>query len=258
MATYVISDIHGNLTAFKKLLETVNFKYTGEDKLYLLGDYVDWGPQPLESLLFVMELTKKYPNLIFPLLGNHDLMFIEQLDLLKKDSDDIYINWLYNNGGFVTFNQYLNLSNEQKQEVEEFLRSLPFRGECEVNNKKYLLAHACPVDEFIYDNSLSEKENTDIYEDKRQTATWNRITRKVNSVIKWYDKEGIYENFICGHTITENLDFDKDHFVIINKENNYINIDCGAKIIGYEQFWQEPQARLAMLRLDDFEVFYER
>lgn len=258
MATYIISDIHGNLDAFKKLLDKVNFKYNGEDKLYLLGDYVDWGPKPLESLLFVMELNKNYPNIIFPLLGNHDLMFIEQLDMLKTDPEDRYFNWLYNNGGYDTFKEYLELSNEKKQEVEDFLRNLPYREECEVNNKKYLLAHACPVDEFIYDESLSEEDNAYEYEHKRQTATWNRITRKVSSVIRWYDKEGIYENFICGHTITENLDEEKDHFVIINRENNYINIDCGAKIIGHEEFWEEPHGRLAMLRLDDFEVFYEK
>ena len=61
MATYIISDIHGNLDVFKELLKTIDFKYDGTDQLYLLGDYVDWGPKSLETLFFVMELTQKYP-----------------------------------------------------------------------------------------------------------------------------------------------------------------------------------------------------
>ena len=59
-------------------LEKINFKYDGTDKLYLLGDYVDWGPKSLETLLFVKELSEKY-DFIFPLIGNHDLMFLEQI-----------------------------------------------------------------------------------------------------------------------------------------------------------------------------------
>jgi len=43
MSTYVISDIHGELDAFKEMLEKINFKYDGTDELHIIGDMVDWG-----------------------------------------------------------------------------------------------------------------------------------------------------------------------------------------------------------------------
>ena len=43
MSTYVISDIHGQLYAFKKMLNKIDFKFDGTDELHILGDMVDWG-----------------------------------------------------------------------------------------------------------------------------------------------------------------------------------------------------------------------
>ncbi len=42
MATYVISDIHGEYELFIKLLEKIRF--TSADTLYVLGDVIDRGP----------------------------------------------------------------------------------------------------------------------------------------------------------------------------------------------------------------------
>ncbi|MFT5168289.1 MAG: serine/threonine protein phosphatase 1, partial [Saprospiraceae bacterium] len=42
MKQYAISDIHGCAKTFKALLEQISF--SKEDVLYLLGDYVDRGP----------------------------------------------------------------------------------------------------------------------------------------------------------------------------------------------------------------------
>ena len=42
---YVMSDLHGQYNAFLKMLELINF--TDEDELYILGDIIDRGPNPL-------------------------------------------------------------------------------------------------------------------------------------------------------------------------------------------------------------------
>ena len=42
MAKYAISDIHGCLKSFQALLEKIDLKK--EDELFLLGDYIDRGP----------------------------------------------------------------------------------------------------------------------------------------------------------------------------------------------------------------------
>ena len=53
MSTYVISDIHGQYKAYKKMLREIDFK--PEDTLYVLGDAIDRGPNGIKVL--ITELT---------------------------------------------------------------------------------------------------------------------------------------------------------------------------------------------------------
>ena len=46
MATYVISDIHGEYERFMELLEEIELKDT--DTLYVLGDVLDRGEHPIK------------------------------------------------------------------------------------------------------------------------------------------------------------------------------------------------------------------
>ena len=48
MATYVIGDIHGEFEQLKILLETM--KFNDNDELYVMGDVVDRGPDPIKTL----------------------------------------------------------------------------------------------------------------------------------------------------------------------------------------------------------------
>ena len=58
MATYVITDIHGEYDKFTTLLEKIDLK--DMDTLYILGDVVDRGPNPVKTLLKLMEM----PNVV--------------------------------------------------------------------------------------------------------------------------------------------------------------------------------------------------
>lgn len=58
MATYVISDIHGEYDKFITQLEKIDLK--DSDTLYILGDVVDRGPNPVKTLLKLMEM----PNVV--------------------------------------------------------------------------------------------------------------------------------------------------------------------------------------------------
>ena len=53
----VISDIHGHLDRFQALLKKV--KYTPEDYLIILGDFVEKGDQVIETIHYVQELSKR-------------------------------------------------------------------------------------------------------------------------------------------------------------------------------------------------------
>lgn len=235
-------------------MKEINFKYDGSDKLYLLGDYVDWGPKSIETLLFVMELTNKY-SFIEAIIGNHDLMFLEQIKGYKKNPKNQDMNWLYNNRGLNTWEQFLLLSKEKQDEIETYLDKLDYRIESKINNKSFLMAHACPVQKFEYDENQSKEDNLWEFLHLRNEAVWERIIRKVPNVIEWYnhcEKDNKYDMFICGHTINSDLKIN------INEDRGYIDIDCGAKVLGYKGFEESEKACLAALRLEDYKEFYQK
>lgn len=58
IATYVISDIHGQYDMFMELIDKIDLKQT--DTLYVLGDILDRGPHPIKVLKKLMEM----PNAI--------------------------------------------------------------------------------------------------------------------------------------------------------------------------------------------------
>ena len=62
---YIVSDIHGCYEQYLALLEKIHFFEA--DELYVLGDVVDRGPEPIKVLQDMM----KRPNVIF-ILGNHE------------------------------------------------------------------------------------------------------------------------------------------------------------------------------------------
>ena len=67
IAIYVISDIHGEYDLFMKMLEKIKFQDI--DTLYILGDILDRGPNPIQLLRRLMEM----PNAI-PIVGRVFLM----------------------------------------------------------------------------------------------------------------------------------------------------------------------------------------
>jgi serine/threonine protein phosphatase 1 len=70
MARYASTDLHGCLATFRHLLEhTLHLQPT--DELYLLGDYVNKGPDSRGVLDYLMQLTARGYQ-VHCLRGNHD------------------------------------------------------------------------------------------------------------------------------------------------------------------------------------------
>ncbi|PJJ52852.1 metallophosphoesterase [Hymenobacter chitinivorans] len=70
MARYVTTDIHGCLHTFRHLVEKV-LALRPQDELYLLGDYVNKGPDSRGLLDYLMQLTAQGYQ-VQSLRGNHD------------------------------------------------------------------------------------------------------------------------------------------------------------------------------------------
>lgn len=68
MATYAIGDLQGCFTPFQRLLDLIRFD-PAYDKLWLVGDIVNRGPDSLALLRYV----KQAGDTIITVLGNHDL-----------------------------------------------------------------------------------------------------------------------------------------------------------------------------------------
>ena len=55
MATYAIGDIQGSYNEFRRLLDLINFN--SKDKLWLVGDIVNRGPDSLFLLRFLRTIS---------------------------------------------------------------------------------------------------------------------------------------------------------------------------------------------------------
>ncbi|RSK48048.1 metallophosphoesterase family protein [Hymenobacter rigui] len=70
MARYVTTDLHGCLLSFRQLVEH-RLKLRPQDELYVLGDYVNKGPDSRGVLDYLMQLPQRGYRVVC-LRGNHD------------------------------------------------------------------------------------------------------------------------------------------------------------------------------------------
>ena len=123
MRVLVFSDIHSNFEALKSMLGETKFDYS-----IFLGDAVDYGPQPCETLDLVME------NSDVRLMGNHDRAVaynedcrcaLEMHDLSEYTRENISRKLL---------------SNEDIEHLKSFRENYVI----EIDNLKIYSAHASP------------------------------------------------------------------------------------------------------------------
>ena len=230
MATYVMADIHGEYDRYLAMLELINF--TDQDTLYLLGDLIDRGPDPVR-LLKDVELRSN----VFCLAGNHELMAIDLLESLlveiSEENASSHINeqlmqkWMeyQRNGGGITLRQFQLLSKEERFDLLDFLKEFVLVDAIDVGEKTFVLSHTGNIHP---DKCLSEHSAEEL---AFARADYEKKVFKIPNVY-----------VVGGHTPTLAL-IGKPR---IFKKNNCINIDCGATFGG----------KLACLRLEDFEEFY--
>lgn len=234
MATYIISDIHGQYEMFIDLLDQIALRDT--DTLYVLGDVLDRGPHPIQTLIKLMEM----PNAVC-LVGNHELMALDSLKFMMQEITEESIKmldaemlngslvWAENNGGQTTIDEFRALERIEQYEVIEYLEDLLVYEELQVAGKDFVLVHAGLGGYYpgrdIEDYSLKE-------------LVWDRAE---------YDIQYFPDKYVVtGHTPTQYIKENSRPGFIYGK-NNHIAIDCGSTI---------PGGRLAAICLDTGEEFY--
>lgn len=211
---YVISDIHGCYQQYMALLDKIHFSES--DKLYVLGDAADRGPEPIKVLL---DLQRR-KNVTY-ILGNHDYLFLyflgkHGLDLADKNlaecaPEDIadFRMWL-EDGGVTTARQYIQLEPEKRKAINDFLENAKGYAVIENVGKKYVLVHA-GISGFEEGKPLEEYDIIDF------------INRRTDYSRRYYSDRDTF--VITGHTPT--ISFRKDRRPEIYTGNGHIAIDCG-------------------------------
>ena len=235
MSTFVIGDIHGEYEQLVTLIKKMNVAY--DDDLYILGDVVDRGPNPIKTLKYLMTL----PNCIC-IAGNHEIMALSCMkymlnevtaDFIKDISEEEIgkiLEW-NENGAATTVAEFSKLSMEERNDIIDFMEEFDAFAELEVNGIDYILVHAglanFSKEKYIDEYSISE-------------LVWGRTD---------YSKP-YYDDIIVvtGHTPTQVIK-ENPRPGYIFKGNNHIAIDCCA-------FSEE--GRLAGICLETGEEFYSR
>lgn len=130
MIRYAISDIHGCSKTFKALLEKIQLSKT--DELYLLGDYVDRGPNSKGVIDYIWQLQKEGYT-VNCLKGNHEEMMIQARH--HSGAKNMWIK----NGGFETL-QSFNTVDVRDVSLDYFSWMVQLPLYFEVEN--YILVHA--------------------------------------------------------------------------------------------------------------------
>ena len=129
---YVMSDLHGCYEEYMQALKEINF--TDDDILYVDGDVLDRGPEPIRILQDMMMRTN-----VYPLLGNHEYMALqvlrklgveitdESIAALQEEDLEAFRNWM-NDGGETTVRQFCACSEDEREMILEYLEEFSLIG----------------------------------------------------------------------------------------------------------------------------------
>ncbi len=243
MSTYVCSDIHGCYTKFKKMLKKINFSLA--DTMYILGDIIDRGPESITMLQDIMSRKN-----IIALLGNHEYMMFNAI--MSGDLNLIKL-WL-KNGGSSTFDEYRKLSEDDRNEILDYILNMPIIiDNVLVNGKTFYLTHS----HYIYGDVPQKNNLSNIPAKQLEQAIWKRFDMNVNITNTLEFKKHQNKYMIAGHTCSyiyhnENILNIPMHIYFGHKQH-YINVDCGCSFYAKKG---NPNGRLGCLRLEDFKEFY--
>ncbi len=148
--TFVIGDVHGCLEELDRLLTQIqpNLK---QDRLVMLGDYIDRGPHSCQVVSKLMQLQQQFGKEHVVLLrGNHEQMAIDYYE--NGNSCFLY------NGGQATLRSFVNNGEDLAHHID-FFQGLPLYFEDD--HFIYVhggIKHGCAMEEQIESDLLWIRE----------------------------------------------------------------------------------------------------
>lgn len=230
---YVMSDIHGDLVKFHRMLELIRF--SDDDTLYVLGDVLDRGRFSFDLLREIMQDDQ----MVF-ICGNHEKMFMDyyllcmehiEKGMIDKDlpllwqmsySKEFVAELWMGNGGRASIQNSRKYTNDDFKIFYDFLAAAPLYKEVTVGDQAFYLVHGKP----------SKEQDPDEF-------MWGQIER---GDVFFDDKIVVF-----GHVPTAH--YQDAAPMSIWKCDDKIGIDCGCG-------WQKSGGRLGCLCLDTMEEFY--
>ena len=216
---FAIGDIHGCYKTFKKLVEK-KIKLKKNDQLFLLGDYIDKGPDSKKTLDYIIKLIRKGYQ-VYPLRGNHE----ETLIYTTKYESKQILKWL------VRGSPNLLIKGVLRRKYRKFIESLPYYYQLDNS----FLVHA----NFNYN---AEKP----FKDKKMML-WKRKFDYNSKILK-------NKKLIHGHQPTEIERIKKSI-----KKRRVICLDNGVNYIKKHKIYDYKQmGNLCALNLDTFDLTIQK
>ncbi|MFT7588835.1 MAG: serine/threonine protein phosphatase 1 [Limisphaerales bacterium] len=226
MALYAIGDVHGCLKTLDKLINALAL--TSSDKLILLGDYIDRGPDSKGVLDLVRKLSNESDSCI-ALKGNHEAMMHRAV---VDPTGFYYPSWMVN-GGEKTMASF---GAEVLSELDPYKDYITYIDELPLFYKS---------ENFIFAHAGLNLENDDPFSDEK-AILWIR---------DWYDIDRMKsilpgKYIIHGHTPVPINQVESQ----LKQDSPFINLDTGCvykdrhKSMGY----------LTAINMDSSEIFTEK
>lgn len=227
MRKYATSDIHGCQKSFLALLDKIAF--SKNDELFLLGDYVDRGPNSKGVLDVIFDLRKKGYTLRC-LRGNHEAILLRSLyDLTGLDT------WLQTDGKRTLDSFRAQRTDEIPEVYLEFLRELDYFFETD----GYILVHAG-----LNFNLFDPLEDT----------------RDLLVIRHWYDSiryDWLGERIILhGHTPMTRVGIENQWLEL--KTNRYLDLDAGCVYAGSDRPDRTGLGHLCAFDMTNQRLFFQK
>ena len=238
---YAMSDIHGCLEPLKAALGRVDL--TGDNKLVLCGDYIDYGYESGQVLRFLYALQKEHgADKVVVLRGNHEEMLLEWLDAFHEGCTG-----MPDETGYVPWSEWLDTDRDcrtfrtliSERQWEQFEQMRPTASDTAQNIEAVRMVRATSGDllrwlrrlPYFYETERQIFVHAGVDEEAGEDWEWG--TPGYVYVGKYPAADGaFYKDIIAGHIGTASLSGDPDFHGVWHDGASHWYIDGTVTVSG--------------------------